>query len=62
MTHRTGDDPMVEPIDPAVLERLLEAVAPEKPPANLREQVLARARATAAMAAHTLRAGNGEWK
>ena len=62
MTHRTGDDPMLEPIDPAVLERLLEAVAPETPPANLRAQVLTRVRATATMATHTLRAGDGAWK
>ena len=46
MTHRPHDKPD-PPLDPAVLERLLEAIAPEAPPAALRAKVLARVQAAA---------------
>jgi anti-sigma factor ChrR (cupin superfamily) len=61
MTHRP-DKPADQVMDPAVLDRLLEAVAPETPPAGLRAKVLERARTAATLTAHTLRAGEGAWK
>ncbi len=54
--------PADEAMDPAVLDRLLEAVAPETPPPGLREKVLARVHTAATMAVHTLRASEGAWK
>lgn len=44
MTQRPQDKPD-QPLDPAVLDRLLEAIAPEAPPAALRAKVLARVQA-----------------
>lgn len=61
MTRRPHD-PADEAMDPAVLDRLLEAVTPETPPQGLREKVLARVRAAATVTAHTLRAAEGAWK
>lgn len=43
MTRRLTDSP--EPIDPVILEKLLEASAPITPPSSLRERVMARVRA-----------------
>lgn len=42
MTRRPSDSP--EPIDPMVLEKLLEASAPMTPPRSLRDRVMARVR------------------
>jgi hypothetical protein len=55
-------NPADETLDPAVLERLLEAVAPETPPAGLRDKVFGRVRTATTMTAHTLRAAGGAWK
>lgn len=43
MTRRPIDSP--EPIDPVIMEKLLEASAPITPPSSLRERVMARVRA-----------------
>lgn len=56
--HKPADQVM----DPTVLDRLLEAVAPQTPPPGLRAQVLERIPTAATMTAHTLRAGEGAWK
>ena len=61
MTRRSRN-PAEAAIEPDVLAHLLEAIAPETPPKDLRDKVLGRMRAAAAMAAHTLRAGEGTWK
>jgi anti-sigma factor ChrR (cupin superfamily) len=61
MTHRSHDSADAA-IDPAVLERLLEAVTPETPPPDLRAKVLERARVAMTMTAHTLRAAEDAWK
>lgn len=61
MTRRSHD-PADETIDSTVLNRLLEAVAPETPPANLRDRVLGRVRASETMTAHTLHTATGTWK
>ncbi len=61
MTRRPHD-PADEAMDPAVLDRLLEAVAPETPPPGLRAKVLGRVQTAATMTAHILHAGEGAWK
>jgi anti-sigma factor ChrR (cupin superfamily) len=61
MTRRARD-PADEPIEPNVLTRMLEAVAPETPPKDLRNKMLDRVRTTQTLAAHTLRAAAGAWK
>ncbi len=57
-SHKPADQVM----DPAVLDRLLEAVASETPPQNLRAKVIERVRVAQAMTAHALRATEGAWK
>ena len=61
MTRRPRD-PTDEAMDPDVLERLLETVAPQSPPAHLRAKVIERVRSAQAIATHTLRATEGAWK
>lgn len=61
MTHHSHD-PADEAMDPAVLDRLLEAIAPEAPPPGLRAKVLGRVRAHAQTPAFTTVDSESGWR
>lgn len=61
MSQRRNDTPD-DTLDPAVLAALLDALATETPPPELRTGLLARARALTAVQAHTVRAAEGGWR